>query len=300
MEILDFLNQNHITYRTDLTLAELSSFKVGGKADLVIYPTDEAQASAIINYAKQLRRKVVFLGNGSNLLCSDSGCRDWIIKTEKINHLSLDQNGIMTVGAGIRLVKASSFAAKCGWSGMEFAYGIPGSVGGAIFMNAGAYDGSMEQIVLETRYLDENGDLQVLKKDAHQFGYRHSFFSAHPEYLIVSTRLQLHAGITAEILAKIEDLQQRRKEKQPLEYPSAGSTFKRPEGHFAGKLIQDAGLRGYSIGGAQVSEKHCGFVINKGGATCADIKALIQHIKNVVKEQFNVELECEVKELGSE
>ena len=298
MEILDFLNQNQIEYRTDLTLAELSTFKIGGKADLVVYPKDENEASALIRFSKAKKMPLVYLGNGSNLLCSDNGCRNWILKTEKMNCLELDDAGVLQVGAGVRLAKASSFAAKNGWAGMEFAYGIPGSLGGAVFMNAGAYDGSMDQIVIETTYLDEDGQIHILKGNSHQFGYRKSFFSAHPEYLIVSSKLQLHKGNTEEIFAVIDDLQQRRRDKQPLEFPSAGSTFKRPVGYFAGKLIQDAGLRGYSIGGAQVSEKHCGFIINKGGATCADVKALIAYVQKEVKMQFGVDLECEVKELG--
>lgn len=296
----DFLIKNQINYRTDLTLSELSSFKIGGKADIVVYPTTEEQCVALIRYAKKQGEKLIFLGNGSNVLCSDDGCRNWILKTEGLSTLQLDQNNVLTVGAGVRLVKASSFTAKNGLTGMEFAYGIPGSIGGAIFMNAGAYGGSMDQIVIETRYLDSDGNSHVLKGDQHLFGYRHSFFTEHPDYLIIETRLQLQPGDKNQILATIEDLQNRRKEKQPLEYPSAGSTFKRPEGYFAGKLIQDAGLRGYSIGGAQVSEKHCGFIINAGGASCKDVKALIRYVQQEVKKQFDVKLECEVRELGAE
>ncbi|MBQ7096179.1 MAG: UDP-N-acetylmuramate dehydrogenase [Clostridia bacterium] len=296
----DFLIKNQIIYRTDLTLADLSTFKIGGKADMVVYPSTEEQCTALIRFAKKQGEKLIFLGNGSNVLCSDDGCRNWILKTEGLNRLQLDKNHVLTVGAGVRLVKASSFTAKEGLTGMEFAYGIPGSMGGAIFMNAGAYGGSMDQIVIETRYLDSNGDPHILKGERHQFGYRHSFFTEHPDYLIIETRLQLQPGDKKEILATIEDLQNRRKEKQPLEYPSAGSTFKRPEGYFAGKLIQDAGLRGHSIGGAQVSEKHCGFIINAGGASCKDIKELIRYVQQEVKKQFDVQLECEVRELGAE
>lgn len=295
----DFLIKNQINYRTDLTLAELSSFKIGGKADMVLYPSTAEQCALLIRYAKERGERLIFLGNGSNVLCSDDGCRNWILKTEGLNTLKLEENNILTVGAGVRLVKASSFTAKESLTGMEFAYGIPGSMGGAVFMNAGAYGGSMDQIVVETKYMDTDGDIHCLLGDDHQFGYRHSFFSEHPEYLILETRIQLKPGNQEEIFATIEDLQSRRKEKQPLEYPSAGSTFKRPEGYFAGKLIQDAGLRGCSIGGAQVSEKHCGFIINRGGATCEDVKNLICHVKNEVKQQFDVELECEVKELGA-
>lgn len=295
----DFLKKNQISYRTDLTLAELSSFKIGGKADMVVYPSTEEECSAVIRYAKEKDEQLIYLGNGSNILCSDEGCRTWILKTEHLSTLSLDKNHILTVGAGVRLVKVSSFTAKAGLTGMEFAYGIPGSIGGAVFMNAGAYGGSMDQIVLETRYLDAEGNPHTLVGDQHRFGYRRSFFSEHPDYLITQTRLQLKEGNMDEIFATIEDLQSRRKEKQPLEYPSAGSTFKRPEGCFAGKLIQDAGLRGYTIGGAQVSEKHCGFIINCGDATCKDVKNLISYVQAEVKDQFGVELECEVRELGT-
>ncbi len=301
MKVLeDFLIENQIEYRTDLTLAELSSFKIGGKADMVVYPASEEQCSALIRFAKKQGEKLIFLGNGSNILCSDDGCRNWILKTERLSNLQIDQNHVLTVGAGVRLVKASSFTSKMSLTGMEFAYGIPGSMGGAIFMNAGAYGGSMDQIVIETRYLDSDGNPHVLKEDQHLFGYRHSFFTDHPDYLIIETRLQLQPGNKDEIMATIEDLQNRRKEKQPLEYPSAGSTFKRPEGYFAGKLIQDAGLRGLSIGGAQVSEKHCGFIINTGGASCNDVKDLICYVQQEVKRQFGVQLECEVRELGAE
>ena len=165
-------------------------------------------------------------------------------------------------------------------------------------MNAGAYGGSMDQVVLRTHYLDENGNHCILPKEEHDFGYRKSFFMQHPEYLILGVELQLQKGETAEILALIDDLQQRRRDKQPLEYPSAGSTFKRPEGYFAGKLIEDAGLKGYSIGGAQVSEKHAGFIINFDHATGDDVRALIAHVQKTVLEQFGVKLECEIRSLG--
>ncbi len=300
MRALEQLSELNITYRTDLTLAELSTFKVGGPADLVFYPDTVDQCAALIRWAKESSEELIFLGNGSNVLGSDKGCRACILKTDRLSDMELLENGVLRVGAGVRTVKVSSFAARNALSGLEFLYGIPGSVGGAVFMNAGAYDGCMEQIVLRTRYLDENGKLCTLEKDQHDFGYRKSFFMRHPEYLIVETELQLGRGVSEEIFAKIEDLQQRRKDKQPLEYPSAGSTFKRPEGYFAGKLIQDAGLRGMSVGGAQVSEKHCGFIINKDNASGDDVRRLIELVKTKVKEQFGVDLECEVRYLGEE
>ncbi len=294
------LNDLKISYRQDCTLAELSTFKVGGPAELVFYPETVEQCIRLIRFSKDMGKKLIFLGNGSNILGSDNGCKEWILKTDRLTDLSLDQNGIMKVGAGVRTVKASSFAAKNGYTGIEFAHGIPGSMGGAIFMNAGAYGGSMDQVVIRTHYLDEDGAVHSLERDQHDFGYRKSFFMQHPEFLIVSTELQLQPGDQGEILAYIEDLQQRRRDKQPLEYPSAGSTFKRPEGYFAGKLIEDAGLKGFSIGDAQVSEKHAGFIINRGNATGSDLRQLIRHVQDTVFDRFGVHLECEVRCLGED
>ncbi len=298
--LLVFLEKSHIPFSKNATLAELTTFKVGGPADIVVYPESTEQCTALIRFAKEQGRTLIFLGNGSNMLGSDMGCRDWIIKTERLSELSLDENGIMKVGAGIRTVKASSFAAKSGYTGLEFAHGIPGSIGGAVFMNAGAYGGSMDQVVIRTHYLDENGVPHTLEKKDHAYGYRESFFMKHPNYLILSTELQLKKGNTDEILAVIDDLQQRRRDKQPLEYPSAGSTFKRPEGYFAGKLIEDAGLKGCRIGGAEVSEKHAGFIINRDHATGTDVRQLIAYVQKTVKDQFGVDLECEVRCLGEE
>ena len=293
------LKELHIPFRTDRTLAELTTFKVGGPADLVLYPQTVEQCAALIRYANETGRRLIYLGNGSNMLGEDGGCRDWIVKTDGLSELSVDEAGMMTVGAGVRTVKASSFAAKKSFSGLEFAHGIPGTIGGAIYMNAGAYGGTMDQIVLETKYLNEKGELCVLKAEDHGFGYRKSFFMEHPEYLIVGCRLQLTKGERDAILATIQELQQRRKEKQPLEFASAGSTFKRPEGYFAGKLIEDAGLKGYQIGDAQVSEKHAGFIINRGNATGDEVRQLIAYVRQKVKEHAGVELECEVRSLGS-
>lgn len=294
------LNELNIPYRQDQTLADLSTFKVGGPAELVFYPENAEQCAALIRLANNVGKNLIFLGNGSNILGSDKGCTDWILKTDRLSELTLDQNGLMQVGAGVRTVKASSVSAKHGFTGLEFAHGIPGSMGGAVFMNAGAYGGTMDQIVVRTHYLDKEGNCHTLEAADHAYGYRESFFIHHPEYLIVGTELQLKPGNTDEILALIEDLQQRRRDKQPLEYPSAGSTFKRPEGYFAGKLIEDAGLKGYAVGGARVSEKHAGFIINGGDATGSDVRQLISHVQKTVKDQFGVELECEVRYLGTD
>lgn len=294
------LNQLQISYRLDQTLSELSTFKVGGPAEAVLYPETVEQCRRLIRYANSVGKKLVFLGNGSNILGSDRGCSDWIVKTDRLAELALNDEGVMKVGAGVKTVKASSFAAKNGFSGLEFAHGIPGTMGGAVFMNAGAYGGTMDQIVLRTHYLDESGELHTLEGEEHCFGYRKSFFTEHPFCLIVGTELQLKKGVQSEIYELIDELQQRRREKQPLEYPSAGSTFKRPEGYFAGKLIEDAGLKGYRIGGAQVSEKHAGFIINRENATGNDVRRLIRYVQEKVKETSGVELECEVRYLGTE
>ena len=300
ISIDQIISRLNIPYRTDCTFADLTTFKVGGKVDLVLYPETEEQCMELISLAKKENIPLIFLGNGSNVLGSDHGYRGVIVRTDRLDKIELCENGILKVGAGVRGAKVSSFAAKNSLSGIEFLHGIPGTIGGAVFMNAGAYDGTMDQVVLQTRYLDEDGNLHTLKNEDHHFGYRKSFFMEHPKYLILDVMLQLKPGDKEEILSRIDDFQQRRREKQPLEYPSAGSTFKRPEGYFAGKLIQDAGLGGYSIGGAQVSSKHCGFIINSNNASTADILSLIRHVQDVVMSKFGVRLECEVRFLGEE
>ncbi len=294
------LTEYGIVYRKDCTLADLTTFKVGGPAALVLYPESVEQCAFLLRLAAERGKSLVFLGNGSNVLGTDKGTEEWILKTDRLNSLSLDEKNVLSVGAGVKNVKASSFALENGLSGLEFAHGIPGTIGGAVFMNAGAYGGTMDQIVLRTHYMKPSGEIAVLEKEAHAFGYRKSFFLEHPEYLILKTELQLACGDKNEIRSVIDDFQRRRKEKQPLEYPSAGSTFKRPEGYFAGKLIEDCGLKGYSIGGAQVSEKHAGFVINREGATGSDVRSLIAYVQEKVKSQFGVDLECEVRSLGKE
>lgn len=298
--VISFLQKNGIRYRLDCCISELSTFKVGGPVDLVLYPQTAEQCKLIILLAKEKNKELFFLGNGSNILGSDKGCSAWILKTDDLNRLELGENGLITVGAGVKGVKLSSFAAKNGLTGAEFMHGIPGSVGGFVFMNAGAYGGSMDQIVVETTYMDSFGEIHLLQFENHQFGYRNSFFLHHPELLILETKIKLVRGDVDEIHALINELQSRRKEKQPLEYPSAGSTFKRPEGFFAGKLIEDAGLKGYKVGGAQVSEKHAGFIINTGNATGSDVRSLICYVQRVVKEKFGVDLKCEVRYLGEE
>ena len=237
------------------------------------------------------------LGNGSNLLVSDKGYRGLVISIGKDMAKVTVEGSLITAQAGAMLGSVSQMAAKNSLGGMEFASGIPGSIGGAIVMNAGAYDGEMKNIVKEVRVLTMSGDIMTLSNDELEFGYRMS--RVKKEGLIVlSVTLLLEPKEQAAIYEKMNDFSTRRREKQPLEYPSAGSTFKRPEGMFAGKLIMDAGLRGYCVGDAQVSEKHCGFVINKGNATAEEIRTLIYDVQRIVNEKFGVTLEPEVIFVG--
>ena len=239
------------------------------------------------------------VGNGSNLLFDDQGYDGIIIFTKKMTSTEyIHQSGktLIHVECGKSLTElANETGKKHSLTGLEFAYGIPGTVGGAVYMNAGAYGGQMSDIVVETEYFDpSDGNIKVISGDDHNFDYRHSIFAEHPEYVILSTTIEMKTGNTEEIFAVMNKNITARREKQPLEYPNAGSTFKRPEGHFAGKLIEDSGLKGYTVGGAQISVKHAGFTVNIGGATSKDVLAVMEHTKKVVLESFGVELESEI------
>ena len=273
-----------------------TTFRVGGPADVLVQP-DETALAAILALCRQYHVPYSFIGNGSNLLVGDKGIRGVVIEmTDPMGNIEVDGTKI-TAQAGAMLSKIANTAASNGLGGMEFAAGIPGSVGGAVVMNAGAYGGEMKDIIEKVYVLDENGAQLELDRDALDLGYRHSCIPE-KKYIVTKVVLELVPRNEAEIRSKMKELNEKRAEKQPLQYPSAGSTFKRPEGYFAGKLIMDAGLRGYQVGGAQVSEKHCGFVINKGGATAADICQLMQDVSDKVQAQFGVVLEPEVKMIG--
>ncbi|MCF0123807.1 MAG: UDP-N-acetylmuramate dehydrogenase [Ruminiclostridium sp.] len=275
-----------------------TSFKVGGPAALMACPGSMEELSVILKLAGEEGIRPFFLGKGSNLLVSDRGVDEFVIKIAGgITELRLEGETTLYVGAGVTLAQAANFAADHGLTGLEFAHGIPGTMGGGLFMNAGAYDGELVQVVRSADCLDERGECRGLEKDQLELGYRHSVFARLP-WLITGVRLELRRGEQAEIRAKMADLAQRRRDKQPLEYPSAGSTFKRPEGHFAGGLIEQCGLKGTAVGGAQVSEKHAGFLINRGNATCQDILDLIRLVRKTVMEQTGVKLEPEVRMLG--
>lgn len=274
-----------------------TTFRVGGEAACLIKVSDSRQLSKMITFLQQTEHEFFLLGNGSNLLVSDSGYDGVVIKLEgEFEEIRTDGLKIIS-GSAVPLAKVAKMAMEEGMAGMEFASGIPGTLGGALVMNAGAYDGEMKQIVKEVTVMDQNGNILVLDNDTMEFGYRSSVIRNRP-FIVLSAVLTLEEGDTGEIRQKMQELAEKRRAKQPLEYASAGSTFKRPQGSYAGKLIMDAGLRGFSVGGAQVSEKHCGFVVNTGNATALDISDVIKEVQERVKEQFGVMLEPEVIRIG--
>lgn len=274
-----------------------TTFRVGGNADYYVNPKDNEQLLETVELCRQEGMPCYILGNGSNILVSDAGYRGVILELHRnLNHVQVRENCIYAQ-AGALLSRAAYLAAQAGLTGMEFASGIPGTVGGALVMNAGAYGGEMKDVVKEALVLTGEGELLTLTGEELELGYRTSIISR-KGYIVLEAELELKPGDRAAIEARMEELKAARTTKQPLEYPSAGSTFKRPEGHFAGKLIMDAGLRGCKRGGAQVSEKHCGFVINTGDATAQDVLDLVSHVQNEVERQFGVKLEMEVKTLG--
>lgn len=272
-----------------------TTFAIGGPADLFISPKTTEQLAGALAAIRSCGVPFLLLGNGSNMLVADAGYRGAVICTTEMDDVRAGEDSTLVAQAGALLGRVARRAQRAGLTGAEFSGGIPGSVGGAVFMNAGAYDGQIAGIVEKTEYLDGEGNLRTLTGEEHCFGYRSSAFRAHPDWTVVRTTMRLQPGDPAAILDKMNDFAQRRRDKQPLNYPSAGSTFKRPEGYFAGRLIEDAGLKGVSVGAAQVSEKHAGFLINRGGATCDEMLRLIELVQQRVREKFGVELECEVR-----
>lgn len=278
-------------------MSEYTSFQVGGMADLLVIPKTEEALLEILQAAKTVGVPITIIGNGSNLLVSDNGIRGLVIRTVGgLTNLSCN-NGIIECGAGVSLKKLCMAALECSLSGLEFAFGIPGSLGGALFMNAGAYCGEMKDVIVSSRHITDDLLIKEFSSNELCLSYRSSVYSKN-DYIITGATLSLSMGDKAEIRAKMDDYMGRRRDKQPLTFPSAGSAFKRPEGHYAGALIEQCGLKGYSIGGAAVSEKHAGFIINKGGATAEDILRLIEHVKAMVYREKGVLLEPEVRMLG--
>lgn len=284
--------------RTDEPMSRHTTFRIGGRADLLVEPTTVEQAETVIELLKQRKLPYVVIGNGSNLLVGDQGIRGVVVKFGNEFSACEVQGSVLIAQSGIKLSRLAKVALDNSLTGLEFAAGIPGTLGGAIFMNAGAYGGEMEQVVTEVTFLDEEGVQKTVTGKECGFGYRTSIFTRMPDCVILGCKIALKAGDAAAIKAVMEDLAERRASKQPLNYPSAGSTFKRPEGHFAGKLIQDAGLMGFRVGGASVSVKHAGFVVNDQGATALEVRELIHQVQAKVEEQFGVLLEPEIKFIG--
>ena len=285
--------------KADEPMKNHTSFKIGGCADLFVTVSRTEQLVQVIRTAGDNRIPLFILGNGSNLLVSDKGIRGIVLKLGgEFCDIGWNEDGTIRCGAGAQLSKLCAFALEHSLTGLEFAWGIPGSCGGAAFMDAGAYGGEMKDVVTSCEHIDlRTGEAGSFEGEELDFAYRHSVYSG-GGYVITALHLRLKEGDKEEIRAKMDDLMGRRKEKQPLEYPSAGSVFKRPAGYFAGGLIEQCGLKGTQSGGAQVSPKHAGFIVNVGGATCEDVLRLIERIQKTVREETGVELECEVRKTG--
>lgn len=278
-------------------MADHTTFRIGGPADCFVQIENKEQLIQVLKYLNQVEVPFFILGNGSNLLVSDKGYQGIILQIgQKMSKIEVEGD-VITAQAGASMAQVARAALEHGLTGLEFASGIPGTIGGGIVMNAGAYDGELSGVVTQVNVVNGAGECMELENDSMEFGYRTSTIRNNP-FTVTEVVLKLEKGDREQIKAKMEDLAARRREKQPLEYPSAGSTFKRPRGYFAGKLIMDAGLRGFRIGGARVSEKHCGFVINIGNATAEDVRDVINEVQERVKERFNVNLEPEILFLG--
>ena len=279
----------------DVPMSKYTTFRIGGNASVMLTPLNDEQLVSIIKECKKENIKPFILGNGSNMLISDDGLKTVVINMCRPEpSIELVNGDTIICDSGMTMSKVCNFALDNGLTGLEFAFGIPGSAGGAAYMNAGAYGGEMKDVLIECRHIDSDGNLGSLKGEELGLSYRTSAYE-HNGYIITTLVMKLKKGDKAEIKAKMQELLQRRKDKQPLEYPSAGSTFKRPVGYFAGGLIEECGLKGCSVGGAQVSEKHAGFIINKGGATAQDVLDLIKYVQDRVYEERGIHLEPEVR-----
>ena len=288
------LQAEEIRFVENESLAAHCTFKIGGPADVFVQPETEEQLCRVIALCKACDVKYYLLGNGSNILFADEGFSGVVIDVSALDAEIAVEDTVLTAGAGVRLAALCKAALKHGLSGLEFAYGIPGTVGGAVYMNAGAYGGEMKDVLTVVRYLTAEGEVVQASAAELDLSYRHSIFEENGG-CILSAQFALQPGNAADIRAKMDELMAKRADKQPLDKPSAGSTFKRPAGAFAAALIDQCGLRGFRHGGAAVSDKHCGFVVNLGGATCADVLALCDEVRAIVKEKTGYELEKEIR-----
>ena len=291
---ISILEENDVKYLKDEPMSRHTTFRIGGPCDIYVLPEGIDELKDVYLWAKKAGHKVFILGRGSNVIFPDEGYKGIVISTEKLTDVTVEGN-TLTAQCGASFTQIAVVARDAGLSGLEFAYGIPGSVGGAVYMNAGAYGGQVSDcLAASCAFNCQTAKIRYTDGEDHQFGYRTSVYKNDPSTVILSAEFELKPDDKESIRARMDDYMGRRRDKQPLEYPSAGSVFKRPEGHFVGQMVQELGLKGYSIGGAQVSEKHAGFIINKGGATASDVKSLIEYIKDRVRTAYEVELECEV------
>ena len=292
-EIISFIKKNNIgSYKQDIKIKILTTYKVGGVAKLVVYPKNTLKLVGLIKKLRELKIKYKVLGYGSNVIFSDNTYDGVLIKLDEFDHIRL-KDTVITIGAGVSLIKLSLFAMKNALTGLEFASGIPGSVGGAIFMNAGAYKSDMGYITSEIKVLTPDLEVKTLYNKDLKYKYRTSFLKENPDYICLEATIVLMHGDKKEIKDLMETRRQKRLMTQPLNYPSAGSVFRNPEGDFAGRLIEDCNLKGLQIGGAKVSEKHANFIINYNNATASDVKNLIDKVHDVVKKEKNVDLKIE-------
>ena len=296
-QIADYLPDLRV--ECDEPMSRHTSFRIGGPARRMAFPERGEQLVLLMGFAEDCGARPLVIGNGTNLLAPDRGLDRLVVNTSAMSRVELGPEPYtIQAEAGVSLARLADFACKQGLTGLEFAHGIPGTLGGAVCMNAGAYDGEMKQVVRSVTLLFPEEGVRTLSCEEMDFGYRHSLLSDRPEAVVLSAVFRLTPGDRETIREKMRDLMARRKASQPLEWPSAGSTFKRPTGYFAGTLIDQCGLKGLTVGGAQVSEKHAGFVINTGGATCADVKELIRQVQERVLAEKGVRLETEVKIIG--
>lgn len=295
-ELAEITNPENI--KINEPLKKYTMTKIGGNADILVMPETEEEVEAIVKYAHHNQIPLLVLGNGSNMIVRDGGVRGIVMNLSKLNEIRIDGTDVYAQ-SGALIMDVSKKAAEASLTGLEFACGIPGSVGGAMAMNAGAYGGEIKDIIVHSTVLTREGERLVLSKEELELGYRKSII-ADRNYIVLSSLFHLEKGDKKEIDEKIADLTFKRQSKQPLEYPSAGSVFKRPPGYFAGKLIQDSGLQGKGVGDAEVSTKHAGFIINKGNATARDYIETIKMVQRTVKEKFGVDLELEVKIVGED
>ncbi|MFE7084053.1 UDP-N-acetylmuramate dehydrogenase [Priestia megaterium] len=284
--------------KIDEPLSKYTFTKTGGNADFLVFPETSKEVQDVYQYATQQQIPVTIMGFGSNLIIRDGGVRGIVMSLTKLNRIQIKDTKII-IQSGAAISDVSKFALSQGQTGLEFACGIPGSVGGAVYMNAGAYGGEIKDVLMECVVMNKNGELMTLNNEQIGLSYRKSRV-AEQGHIILEATVELKPGIYEEIGAKMDDFTLQRQTKQPLEFPSCGSVFKRPEGYFAGKLIQDSGLQGKQIGGAQVSTKHAGFIVNVDKATATDYVKLIRHVQDTVKSKFGIKLETEVKVIGED